>query len=102
MPPRTRHNPSGDSMKHVYGGRALAAALLAAGLVTLSAPARAQIAVSANDGKVRLENGVAKVIAGGADSVAIIDLSPALRGQAPKLIAEIAAPASIVGPPQSV
>jgi DNA-binding beta-propeller fold protein YncE len=86
-------------MKHEFARHALAAALLGAGLI---APAAAQIAVSAGDGKVHLENGVVKVDANGADSVAILDLAPAMRGQAPKLLAEIAAPASIVGPPQSV
>lgn len=86
-------------MNYKFAPHALAAAFLAAGLI---APASAQLAVSANEGKVWLDNGVAKTIPNGADSVAVIDLSPALQGRAPKLIAEISVPTSIVGPPQSV
>jgi DNA-binding beta-propeller fold protein YncE len=90
-------------MNHSFVRHPMAAALLAGGLTAgLIAPACAQLAVSANDGKVRLENGAVKTNPTGADSVAIIDLSPTLRGQAPRLLYEIAAPASIVGPPQSV
>src|SRR5215472_9894811 len=61
--------------------------------------ATAQIAVSANDNKATLVNG-ANVAPDkpAADTVSIIDLgvSP------PKVIAEVKAPASVVGPPQSV
>ena len=62
-------------------------------------PASAEIAVSANDGKATLENGVQvipkEVVP---DTVSIIDIgvSP------PRVIAEIEAPASVVGPPLSV
>jgi len=86
-------------MNHLFARRALAAALLSAGLV---APAAAELALSANDGKVRLENGVVKTIPGGQDTLAVIDLAPTRKGQAPKLLHEINLPASIVGPPQSV
>jgi len=61
--------------------------------------ATAQIAVSANDNKAVLVNGVNVVPDNpAADSVSIIDIgvSP------PKLIGELKAPASVVGPPQSV
>src|SRR5688572_26998751 len=61
--------------------------------------AHAQLMLSANDNKVRLENGVTKVVPNPpADTVSVIDLgvSP------PRLVAEIDAPASVVGPPFSV
>jgi len=59
----------------------------------------AQIAVSANDNKLMLVNGVATVVQTPApDTVAIIDL----KQFPPKIIAEIEAPASVVGPPLSV
>ena len=76
----------------------IAAATLAAGLA--GAPfAHAQLAVSANDNKVVLDNGVVKTVANPApDTVSVIDL-----GQfPPKLLAEIAVPTSVVGPPLSV
>jgi DNA-binding beta-propeller fold protein YncE len=70
------------------------AAALAAGTA-----AHAQIAVSANDAKVRLVNGKVEVLKGApADTIAFIDL----RANPPKMLAEIEAPASVVGPPTSV
>jgi DNA-binding beta-propeller fold protein YncE len=75
----------------------LAAALLA--LPLLSFGAAAQIAVSSNDGKAVLVNGVNTVPPNPADdTVTIIDLgvSP------PKVIGELKAPSSVVGPPQNV
>jgi DNA-binding beta-propeller fold protein YncE len=61
--------------------------------------ATAQIAVSANDNKVVLDNGVTKVVPNPPpDTISIIDLS----SMPPKLVAEIQAPASVVGPPGSV
>jgi DNA-binding beta-propeller fold protein YncE len=61
--------------------------------------AMAQIAVTANDAKMELINGVGTVVKNpGPDTVAIIDL----KSSPPKLIAEINAPASVVGPPLSV
>jgi DNA-binding beta-propeller fold protein YncE len=61
--------------------------------------ATAQIAVSANDNKAVLVNGVNVVPDNpAADSVSIIDISVS----PPKLIGELKAPASVVGPPQSV
>ena len=72
---------------------------LAASIMLIPVMARAEIAVSANDNKAILENGVTKTAANPQpDTVAIIDLSAA----PPKLLAEIAAPASVVGPPGSV
>jgi DNA-binding beta-propeller fold protein YncE len=75
--------------------------IVLAALATLAvAPAaRAQIAVSANDNKVVLDNGVVKVVPNAPpDTVAIIDLgvSP------PRVVAEVAAPVSVVGPPLGV
>ena len=64
-----------------------------------AAPASAQIAISANDNKVVLVNGVAQVVQNPPpDTVTIIDLgvSP------PRVVAEIPVPASVVGPPVSV
>jgi DNA-binding beta-propeller fold protein YncE len=61
--------------------------------------ADAQIAVSANDNKVKLVNGVGTVVPNPPkDTVTIIDLAPL----PPKVLAEIEAPASVVGPPLSV
>lgn len=65
----------------------------------LSIGASAQIAVSANDNKAVLVNGANTIPANPApDTVAIIDLS----AKPPKLVAEVKAPTSVVGPPQSV
>ena len=72
----------------------IAVALAAA----FAAPASAQIAVSANDGKVRLENGVVKTTPNNPDTVAIIDMV----ARPPRLLHEIEVPTSIVGPPTSV
>jgi WD40 repeat protein len=72
-------------------------ALLAV-LVSVSA-AHAQIAVSANDNKVVLANGVVKVVPNPPpDTVTIIDL----RVWPPKVLGEVEAPGSVVGPPLSV
>ena len=74
--------------------------LIATSFMALACSAAlADIAVSANDGRMVLENGVAKVRASPLpDTVSIIDIS----GGSAKLIAEIPAPASVVGPPPSV
>jgi DNA-binding beta-propeller fold protein YncE len=72
---------------------ALSAVLVSAGA------AHAQLAVSSNDGKVELVNGAVKVVASPPpDTVSLIDLG----ASPPKLIAEIEAPGSVVGPPFSV
>src|SRR5712672_754104 len=73
--------------------RSLLAALVAA------APASAQIAVSSNDNKVNLVNGVVKIVADPKpDTVTILDL----KVSPPQVIAELDAPGSVVGPPSSV
>jgi DNA-binding beta-propeller fold protein YncE len=77
--------------------RELAFALAA--LPLLSVGATAQLAVSANDNKAVLVNGVNSVPDNPAvDTVSIIDLS----AKPPKVIGEVKAPTSVVGPPQSV
>ena len=65
----------------------------------LTVGATAQILVSANDNKAVLVNGANVVPANpAADTVSIIDLAVS----PPKLIGEVKAPASVIGPPQSV
>jgi len=72
---------------------------LAAGLLLMLPPASADLAVSANDGKGVLIDGVNTVPDNPpADNVTIYDLS----ATPPKLVAEIKMPTSLVGPPQSV
>lgn len=80
--------------------RKIMSALAIGGIAIVSAAgARAEIAVSANDGKAYLDNGVAKTVPNAPpDTVAVIDLS----ANPPKLLAEIQAPASVAGPPGSV
>ncbi len=68
-------------------------------VVALAAAAHAQVALSANDNKVVLVNGVVNVVRNPpSDSVTIIDL----KSSPPRVLAEIEAPASVVGPPLSV
>ncbi len=75
------------------------AAIFAAVLAFLPAAASAQIAVSANDGKVSLKDGVTVVNANPAPDTAVIidlDVFP------PRILATLSASASVIGPPQSV
>lgn len=59
----------------------------------------AQLAVSANDNKVMLDNGVVKVVPNPKpDTATIIDLG----ATPPRVVAEIPVPGSVVGPPMSV
>jgi len=77
----------------MVGATALAAVL------SLSSGASAQLALSANDGKAVLVDGVNTVPANPpADTVTVIDLN----ATPPKVVAEIPVPTSVVGPPQSV
>ena len=72
--------------------------LLLVGLALLSS-AEAQLAVSSNDNKVTLDNGVVKVVPNPApDTATIIDLG----ATPPRVVAEISVPGSVVGPPLSV
>ena len=70
-----------------------------AALPLLTVTASAQIAVSANDNKAVLVNG-ANVVPDNpaADTVTIIDMNV----KPPKVVGEVKAPTSVVGPPQSV
>src|SRR3954453_8396288 len=80
--------------------RRAASALVATSLVGLvNFAARAEIVVTANDGKMVLENGNAVVRKQPLpDTVSVIDLTDG----ALKLLGEVPAPASVVGPPPSV
>ena len=79
------------------GMSVLAATLFA--LPLLPQGAHAQFAVSANDGKAALVDGTNTVPNNpSADYVSVIDLG----AKPPKVVAEILAPTSVVGPPQSV
>jgi DNA-binding beta-propeller fold protein YncE len=74
-------------------------ALSLAVLLSVSPSAVAQLALSANDGKAVLVDGVNTVPANPpADTVTIIDLG----ATPPKTVAEIPVPTSVVGPPSSV
>jgi DNA-binding beta-propeller fold protein YncE len=85
-------------MKRQYWRQAKLGFALAV-LPLLTVGATAQIAISANDNKAVLVNG-ANVVPDkpAADTVNIIDLG----ASPPKVIGEVKAPASVVGPPQSV
>jgi dipeptidyl aminopeptidase/acylaminoacyl peptidase len=75
------------------------AAFALAALPLLCAGAAAQIAVSANDNKAKLVDGVNTTPQSPPpDTVTIIDL----KASPPKVIAEINVPTSVVGPPSSV
>ena len=81
----------------VRGSVALAFGLLA--LAGAASSADAQVAVSGNDNKVLLVNGVVTVVQSPpADTVSIIDL----KASPPRVIGEVPAPVSVVGPPLSV
>jgi DNA-binding beta-propeller fold protein YncE len=72
---------------------------IAAALALAATPAAAQLAVSANDNKQINTAGVGSVVASPApDTVTVIDLGVF----PPKLVGEVQAPNSVVGPPNSV
>ena len=71
----------------------------AAVALTLAGPAMAEIAVSGNDGKRTLVGGVNTVVKDPKpDTLSVLDFSDGK----PRLLAEIEAPHSVVGPPNSV
>ena len=75
------------------------ATAVAIAILSIGSAAQAQLAVSGNDNKVQLVNGVVKVVPNPApDTVSIIDL----KASPPRVIAELQAPVSVVGPPLSV
>jgi DNA-binding beta-propeller fold protein YncE len=68
-------------------------------MLALAATAHAQIAISQNDNKVMLDNGVVKVVPNPApDTLTILDL----KTSPPRVLAELQAPGSVVGPPFSI
>jgi DNA-binding beta-propeller fold protein YncE len=68
-------------------------------LLSLAPIAHAQLAVSVNDNKVVLVNGVVKTVPGGPpDTITVLDLG----ARPPRVVAEIPAGGSVVGPPLSV
>jgi DNA-binding beta-propeller fold protein YncE len=68
-------------------------------VVALAGQADAQLVVSANESKMTLVDGVNTVMANPKpDTVTVIDLN----GGAPRVVGEVQAPASVIGPPQSV
>jgi len=83
--------------RHLKWTAKLVVALFAVPL--FSYVAAAQIAVSANDNKVINVDGKNVIVQNApADTVTIIDLG----AKPPKVVGEVKAPASVVGPPQSV
>jgi len=73
----------------------LAAVLCLSGSATAS---WAQLLVSANDGKVALNNGVIEHVAGGKDSVTIIDIGEG----SPRIVGELPVANSVKSPPSNV
>ncbi len=68
-------------------------------VLALAAAAQAQLAVTSNDNKVQWINGAVKIVPNAPpDTVTIIDL----KASPPRVIAELQAPGSVVGPPTSV
>jgi DNA-binding beta-propeller fold protein YncE len=79
--------------------RASGLALALISLPLFSFAAAAQLAISSNDGKAVLVNGVNTVPPNPADdTVTLIDLG----ASPPKVVGELKAPSSVVGPPQNV
>ena len=79
-----------------FAGAVVFSLLLLAGS---AGAAQAQIAVSANDAKVKLVNGKVELVPSPpADTVAFIDL----RASPPKVMAELNVPNSVAGPPSHV
>ena len=79
--------------------RMLSMTAVCCGVILIATSVHAQIAVSSNDNKLVNINGANRIVGDGApDNLTIIDLgvSP------PKVIGQINAPGSVVGPPQSV
>jgi len=77
----------------------LSALALGVAAIVIASPANAQLAVSSNDTKIVNVDGVTKIVKNPPlDNVTIVDLgvSP------PKVIGQLDAPGSVVGPPQSV
>ena len=81
------------------GGPLVVLAAALALLASLAVTATAQVIVSANDNKLTLIDGVQTTVTNPSpDTVTVIDAS----GGEPKILGEVRAPTSIVGPPSSV
>jgi DNA-binding beta-propeller fold protein YncE len=77
----------------------LAVSVVAAALVAATPRLGAQLAVSSNDAKITLVNGVQTVVRDAPpDTLTLLDLG----GATPKIVAELQVPNSVIGPPQSV
>ena len=75
------------------------AVLAATASVLVASSANAQIAVSANDNKVTLVNGVQTIVKNPPpDTITVLDLN----GTRPRVLGEVRAPASVIGPTSSV
>lgn len=79
--------------------RSLVVVSIVGGVLAAVVHLDAQLAVSSNDGKITLVNGVQTVVTNAPpDTVSILDLSSAT----PRIVAELPVPNSVIGPPQSV
>lgn len=68
-------------------------------LLGTAGPARAQLVVSANESKLTSVDGANVVVPNAKpDTVTVVDLD----GPSPRVVGEVRAPASVIGPPQSV
>lgn len=77
----------------------LSCALACVGLIAMGSVARAEIAISANDAKMKLVDGKTSVDPSRVpDNIVILDM----KGPMPKVIGEVNVPTSVVGPPTSV
>src|SRR5262245_23193354 len=94
---RAQRSAQWEVLMHHHAAGIGALSLIA--LMSVSSGASGQLALSANDGKAVLVDGVNSVPANPPpDSVAVIDLS----ATPPKVVAEIEVPTSVIGPPSSV
>jgi DNA-binding beta-propeller fold protein YncE len=97
---RAKQTPGGiEPVNRLLPAGAASVLALAAPFLVLLPAARAEIALSANDSKMVLDNGAVRTARDPApDTLSIIDLS----ASPPRLRGEIQVPASVVGPPSSV
>jgi DNA-binding beta-propeller fold protein YncE len=84
-------------MKQMWSTMKTALAL-ALWIAALSTACPAQLLVSANDGKVVLNNGVVEYVRDGKDTVTVIDI----RHGDPRMVAELEVPSSVLCPPSNV
>ncbi len=97
--PGLRLAAAGSRRRWQPAGRPALLGALVAGLLLAAPTAHAELAVSANDAKVRLIDGKVTVVSNPpADTATFIDL----RSTPPKVLAELEVPNSVVGPPLNV